>query len=339
MANDIFLRAVDTLGEGMSRERLFELAAQADEQLRHFYVNNADQDQNQDPSRAGTIARGVAGAGAVAGAAYGANKLRNSVINRAGAVDDYGNLVARKGMYQAAAPGMLKDAKGVVKDAAKQGLQSTASVAGQASNSLYHKAVAAGVPYSQTPGVAGMVRKAQGASSGFLGEAAKGLRTVAKDLTRADVDRIVELAQRIEGLVDFDDAPAAPQQRGKVGMYLVGGPQGLYNQKKFKDSGLVYRKRDAYVDGAKGGLTEVAAGGAAAAGAYGLGRAGVSGKLPKGILRKGAVKAAQFMKKSPMGTMAAITAGATGAGIAGVQHSANKRKAALLKQRMAGADA
>ena len=300
----LFPPAVDTAGEGMSRERLFQLAAQADEQLRHFYVGS-DDDQNQQGVSAPRMAvRGAAAAG-LGTAGYLAYQNRGAI--------------AQAG-----------------KDVTKKGLKGVARGAGLLSEDLRKRALYG--PSASAINQGGVVNKALWKGTNKAAGVANKLRAVAKDLTRADVDRIVMLAQRIENLVDFDDAPA-PQQRGKVGMYLTGGPQALYNQDKFKKSGLVYRKRDAYVDGVKGGLTSYAAGGAAAAGAYGLGRAAVSGKLPKGIIRKGAVKAAQFMKKSPLGTMAAISAGATGARIAGVQHSANKRRKEQLKQRLEPATA
>jgi hypothetical protein len=281
---------------GMSTNRLLQLAARADEQLNHF---NADGEEEQ--PNGGRIAGGVAAAGAVAGGAYAANK--------------YGPKL---------------------KDAARTGLKKTASAAGQASNTLYKKAVAAGVPYSQTPGVAGLLRKGQGKASGMLQGVSKKLRKVARAFTVGDVERLVSLASRIEALNDFSEPEP---QRSAVGMYAVGGAPGLYEQGRYRKSGLAYRKRDAVKDNLKGGVASTATAGALLGGGVGLGKLAAGGKIPKGMLRKGAVKGAQFLKKNPMGTLVGASLAGTGTGLAVAHGSAEKRRKALLMQRLHGAGA
>ena len=315
----------------MSTNRLFQMAAAADAQLHQFYSNTEDERSN-----IRTVAGGVAGAGAVAGGAYGATKMRQAVINKAGATDDYGNLVARRGMYGDAAKAYGADAKLAAQAAARKGLKKTAGLAGQASNTLYKKAIAAGVPYSATPGAAGLLRKGQGKASSLLQGVSKKLRTVARAFTVGDVERIVSLAARIEGLREFGEPE---QQRGKVGMYLTGGVPSLIEQSRYKDSGLAYRKRDALKDNFKGGLAATGGTAALVGGAVGLANLAGKRKVPKGMLRNAAVKGSQFMKKNKMGTYYTAALAGTAGGLAVAHGSAEKRRKALLAQRLEGAGA
>ena len=259
------------------------MAAAADEQLRQFVSNEDDPRRNSLPRAA------VKGAAAAAGAAYGAGKLRNAVINKAGAVDDYGNLVARKGMWKSAA----KSWANPLKDAGKKILEK---------------------------------------GSGFLGKAAKAF-------DRKDIDRFVDLAARVAELELEHEFGEPEKQRSKLGMYAAAGPFGLYEQGRYKRSGLVYRKRDGLVDGVKGSAAGYATTAGLLGAGAGLGKLAASGKLPKGMIRKGAVKSAQLLKRNP------LTAG-VGAGVAGVgsmmavaHGSADKRRKALLKQRLQGGQA
>jgi len=162
------------------------------------------------------------------------------------------------------------------------------------------------------------------------------------------VGEIIELAERVAELEleeerEFADAE---KQRNPVGIYLTGGPVGLYDRAKYKESGLAYRKRDALKDGMKGGMAGTAAGygaaGAVLGGAAGLGALAAKGKLPKGMLRKVGAKAGSAFRNGSPG----LVAGAIGAGSLAsigtsikVQHgSAEKRRKALLMQRLQGGE-
>jgi len=218
----------------------------------------------------------------------------------------------------------------------KQGLAKTGSLARQAEQSLLQKATAANVPYSQTPGVAGILRKAAGKGSSLLGKAAKNIEKLATAFTRKDIDRIVELAARITDLEAREFGDPEPQ-RSKLGIAATGGVQALYDRGKYKKSGLVYRKRDALVDSTKGGLANAGTTAAALGAGYGVSKLAASNKLPKGALRQGAVKIAQTLKKRPLTAALGAAGAATAAGLA-VQHgSAEKRRKALLMQRLQGA--
>ncbi|CAB4159314.1 hypothetical protein UFOVP736_7 [uncultured Caudovirales phage] len=94
------------------KHRLFALAAVLDQRVKHF-------EDDSDERAARVIGGGAVAAGVGAGGYIGGKKLRNAVINRAGAVDDYGNMVPRKGMYGAAAKSGMVDAKKAVKNKAR----------------------------------------------------------------------------------------------------------------------------------------------------------------------------------------------------------------------------
>ena len=102
---------------------------------------------------------------------------------------------------------------------------------------------------------------------------------------------------------------------------------------------MAYRKRDAAADSFKGGLVNGATTVGAIGAGVGVSKLAKSGILPKGMLRKGAVRIAQTLKKNPVAAMVGTGAAATAAGMA-VQHgSAEKRRKALLMQRLQGATA
>lgn len=158
----------------MSRERLFELAAQADEQLNEFYAPVAGATQEEEDRRRGTsvprmAVRGGALAAGVAGAAYGGKQLRNAVINRAGVVDDFGNMVARRGMYGDAAKSYGKAAMEGGKGAARKGLKFT-----------------------------GRKIAKMGAEGGMMRGIGSKLLKASRAFEVEQLDRIVELAARIE---------------------------------------------------------------------------------------------------------------------------------------------
>lgn len=224
---------------------------------------------------------------------------------------------------------------GAGKNVARTGLKKTASVAGQASNAL-HKTALKG---------SGLGMKAAGAGSTILQKASTGMRKVAKTFSRADVDNIIDLAARVAEMeLEAEGVEFAEDQRSKLGMYVAGGPVGLYDQKKYRESGLALRKRDAFKDSVKGGVAGQVAGMGAGlgvlGGAAGLGVLAAKRKLPKGGLRKAGVSAARALKNgSPK---LAVAAGGLGAATAvgttiKVQHgSAEKRRKALLAQRLRG---
>lgn len=313
-------------------DRLHTLSARMEEQLRQFAT-----EEEESRRLPGAARVGMAGA-AAAGGVYGGTRLRNAVINRAGVVDDYGNMVGRKGMFRDAAKGVARDGVGKAKAVARQGIRTAASGAGQAANSLYRQATKAGVPYSQSKGVEGAVRRAKGKASSVLGKTSKKLRGVARAFDREQIDRVVHLAAVIERL-DFEE-----KQRSALGVASVGGATALMHRKKFKDSGLVYRKRDAAADGAKGGLAGGAAAVGAVGGAAGLAALAAKRKLPKGMLRKAGVKVGQFGKKAMRNpatgdkAIAGLIGGSALVG-AGVQNaSAKKRYKERMRQRLAGGE-
>jgi hypothetical protein len=168
----------------MSRERLYQMAAAADAQLKQFASSN----EEQDPRYGRRVVRAVAGG---AGLTYGAAKLKQAVTNKAGAVDDYGNLTARKGMYKDAA----KSWAGQGAAAAKTGAQNAYAVAKPAAQ----KAAAVGKEKLKQGIIAGTRGAVKATEKGgiFRNTAGKVLKTV-KNWSRADMDRIVDLAARIE---------------------------------------------------------------------------------------------------------------------------------------------
>lgn len=190
------------------------------------------------------------------------------------------------------------------------------------------------------------VRKVAGQAGDLLLRGAKKMKGF------HDVEAIIELAERVaeleleaeEEIIEFEKDPN--RQRGAIGTYMAGGPVALYDRKKYRESGLALRKRDAAKDSVKGSLAGNAASLGVSAGilggAAGLGALAAKGKLPKGMLRKAGVKAGQsFKKASPKLAGGAIVAG----GLAGlgtgmkVQHgSAEKRRKKLLMDRLQGAE-
>jgi hypothetical protein len=198
-------------------------------------------------------------------------------------------------------------------------------------------------------GVGGFLKNtaATGAAVG-----ARGLRKVSRMLSAEDMDFIVELAERVamielaveEDIIEFEKDPN--RQRGAIGTYMVGGPVALYDRKKYRESGLALRKRDAFKDNLKGSAAGAAATygtvGAIGAGAYGLGRLAANRKLPKGMLRKAGVKAGQaYRKASPkLASGAIVASGLAGLGTSiKVQHgSAEKRRKKLLMDRLQGGE-
>lgn len=116
--------------------KLHSLAARLDSRLKHF-TDDADQRAAQ------TIAGGAAAGAAGYGAYRGGKAIRNKVINSAGAVDDYGKLVARKGMYKKAGAQAIEASKTKIKSlpgAAKGQLRDAAGNVMAKSSSLLRKA-------------------------------------------------------------------------------------------------------------------------------------------------------------------------------------------------------
>ena len=94
------------------QNRIYQMAARLDARLKNFAE---DPDQ-----RAAQVIAGTAVSGGVGYGAYrGGKALRNKVINDAGAIDDYGNMVARKGMYKDAGKKMVTASKKKIKDGAR----------------------------------------------------------------------------------------------------------------------------------------------------------------------------------------------------------------------------
>lgn len=290
----------------MKISRLQELEVIMDGQLHQFaYGDEEEQSKPWPKNRVGLPA------GSIAAAGLGAAAYQNRTAIKAGA-----------------------------KTAARTGLKKTARAAGVASNALHKTALkSSGVPM-----------RAAGAGSTVLQKTATGLRKVAKSFSRGEIDEIIGLAERIAGLelesaagnvIEFKDYgsqrdPELIRAAGRVNGFL-GGRQALKSQGDFRDAGHVYRKRDAYADAGKGNIGgSVLAGGALAGGVLGsrkLIKAAANGGIPKGALRKGAVKVAQSLKKTGrskmalVGGLAAASLGAQGAGAVIQKRSANKRLA------------
>lgn len=227
------------------------------------------------------------------------------------------------------------------KDAARKGLKKTARAAGVASNKLHKTALKS----------SGMPMRAAGSASTILQKGATGLRKVAKSFSRADIDQVLHLAERIAkheleselgNIIQFKDYgsqrdPEMIRAAGRQGNGFLGGRQALKSQGDFRDAGHVYRKRDALTDSAKGGVGgSLLTGGALAGGVLGsrkLIQATAAGKIPKGALRKGAVKASQVLKKAGRSKLVAV--GGVGAALAGAQLAGNSIQNRSAKKRLA----
>lgn len=79
-------------------QRLIKLDSKLDQVIELRSIPLYD-DDDQGTKLLPNIAAGTAAAGTGVGAFYGGRAIRRNVINHAGAVDNYGNLVARPGMY------------------------------------------------------------------------------------------------------------------------------------------------------------------------------------------------------------------------------------------------
>jgi hypothetical protein len=171
----------------------------------------------------------------------GSSLPRKAVQGAAGAAIGAGGFAAYKNREALATAG---------KDAARKGLKKTASFAGQTSNSLHKTALKS----------AGMKMQAAGAGSNLLQKASTGLRKVAKSFSRADIDQVLHLAERIalleleaeeeeDGVIEFAAPvrsvtklmktsklnPLAIRKTGMVGEFRVAakgaaksGPLGYY---------------------------------------------------------------------------------------------------------------
>lgn len=192
---------------------------------------------------------------------------------------------------------------------------------------------------------------AKGQKGGFLRKTAGLIKSSVKGLSRADVDVICHLAERIaaleleaaeDGVIEFKEYgpqrdPEAVRVTGAQTNGYFGGREALLARDKFQQSGHVYRKRDAAKDGIKGSLsgTGIALGalGGGVAASKGVMALAKSNKAPKGMLRKGVVKTAQVLKKAGRSKAVAIggVLGASAAGnLAGLRiqrQSADKRLA------------
>jgi hypothetical protein len=256
--------------------------------------------------------RKIVGAAAAGAGAAGAYKLHQAAMNRAGAGGGSG-MIPRQGRtasaYKKAAEGFAGDMKGKARGVAGDALGKGSS----------------------------LLRK----GAGVLAKGRKKLYGLEET-----VDRIVHLASAIETL-DFEEKqrnPLGVAYAGAMGTGYPGAAVALTKRKKFKDSGLVYRKRDALKDSAKGSLAATGAVLGTAAGALGLGSLAAKRKLPKGLLRKAGVKTGQFIKKAAKDPALARKAGiglGLGAGLTGasVQNaSANKRYKERMRQRLEGGE-
>jgi hypothetical protein len=191
----------------MKISRLQELEARMDEQLHQF--GYFTQDPETDPNGIGLKTRKVvAGLAAGTAAGYGVAAYKNRAAIQAGA-----------------------------KDVARKGLKKTARAAGVASDALHKTALkSTGVPM-----------RAAGAGSTVLQKAATGLRKVAKDFDRGEIDAIIGLAERIaelekaDNIIQFDDGGDDREKRwarfGKataVGSAVTGASSVYQNRKAIK---------------------------------------------------------------------------------------------------------
>jgi hypothetical protein len=89
--------------------RLVQLNAIASKALEIKFSGYEDEDESN------MVRNSVVGAGAVGAGGYGAYKGRQGVINKYGVTDDFGNRVARRGMYGDAMRGEYGELRGKVK--------------------------------------------------------------------------------------------------------------------------------------------------------------------------------------------------------------------------------
>ena len=259
-----------------------------DAQLREFGYVTKDEERGNTARNVGIGAGGAAVAG---GAAYGGKKLRNAVINRAGAVDDYGNLVARKGMYQDAGKKLVAEGKAgavkVGKAAAESGKEAARKGLGKTGRKLI---------------------KAGGEKGGLLRNVGQKLTKAARAFDAGQVNLIAHLAERIAVL----ELEAEEEVRG------FALPEGYYSQYPLVAKEHRGKLRE---DRAKGVAVGAGALGVAGAGAYGakklnnavINRAGAVDDYGNMVARKGMYKDAgkqvygQAKKKA--GAMAADATG------------------------------
>ena len=256
--------------------------------------------------------RKIVGAAAAGAGAAGAYKLHQAAMNRAGAGGG-GGMIPRQGRtasaYKKAAAGLAGDMKGKARGVAGDALGKGSS----------------------------LLRK----GAGVLAKGRKKLYGLEETM-----DRIVHLASAIETL-DFEEKqrnPLGVAYAGTVGTGYPGAVSAVRQRSKFKNSGMVYRKRDAAKDSLKGGAAATGALLGVGAGAAGLSVLAAKRKLPKGMLRKAGVKTGQFLKdagKNPalarkVGTGLGIGATLTGAAVQNA--SANKRYKERMRQRLEGGE-
>lgn len=304
-------------------KRFAALESRVDDQLHQF----SDDAYADDRRKKGALAGAGLAATAVGGGVYLSGKKPQIAagINRAKTAIESNKAVAKE----------------AGRTAVFRGMRGTASVINKGGNMVNRVAKKSGAGLTDEGLKLGKVLK-------------KGAKVLKKNsmafFSRGEAGVIIELASRIkaielaaeEELIEFKDYgsqrdPALIQQVGQSTGGFLGGREALMARDKFSSAGHVYRKRDAAADSLKGSLaaTGLTVGGIAGGvlGSRALIKGAASGKIPKGVLRKGAVKAAQVLKKA--GRSKAIAAGSLGAGAiaGGVGGAALQRRSA--NQRLA----
>lgn len=211
-----------------NNDRTISLEERMDAQLREFgYTSRKIAEDNPTYGKIAGATAVIGGGGAAA--YYGGKKLRNAVINKAGVVDDYGNMVARKGMYKEAGKKFVAEGK------------AGAMKAGQASVGAGKGAARTGLRK-----VGRKLIKAGGQQGGLLRKAGQTLTKAGRSFEADQVNLITHLAARIADLElemeeDFHDFARAQEedrtwQRGAAGVAggaAIGGA--AYGGKKLRD--------------------------------------------------------------------------------------------------------
>ena len=161
-----------------THDRTISLEERMDAQLREFGYVTAKEEKSRkwDNARTGVAATVAAGSGGY----LLANKGRNAVINKAGVVDDYGNMVARKGMYQDAGKKLVAEGKAGAAKAGKAAAESGKQVARKGLGKTGRKLIKAG-----------------GQEGGLLRKAGQTLTKAGRSFSAGEVQAITHLAERI----------------------------------------------------------------------------------------------------------------------------------------------
>ena len=181
----------------MSKERLFQLAAKADEQLHQFYTTAEEEQQRQaSPLRKTAQTAAVAGAGAGSVLAYQNREALGALAKRKYAA-------AKPGIDSAVAQGKVlagkfgQQAQGAAATYGPQAKAAAIKYGGQA-GTLAKDTARKGLKLAGTA-----LGKTGAAKGGFIRKTAAELLKAGRSFTVADVERVISLATRIEAVHEF----------------------------------------------------------------------------------------------------------------------------------------